>query len=61
MASASALGEKLVRAIGNKETYQDQQEKIDEHLEIMKFIVSEQKEAWAYEYNYLKAHYGLED
>jgi multimeric flavodoxin WrbA len=61
MASASALGAKMVRAIVNKETYQDQQEKIDEHLEIMKFIVSEQKEAWAYEYNYLKAHYGLED
>ncbi|MCP4197740.1 MAG: flavodoxin family protein [Proteobacteria bacterium] len=59
--SSAALGAQLVSAIAERETYQDQQEKIDEHLEIMKFIVAAQKEAWAYEYEYLKTHYGLED
>ncbi len=58
--SAAALGTELISAIKGKKTYQDQREKIDEHLEIMKFIVSEQKEAWAYEYDYLKTNFGMD-
>ncbi|MFC1670152.1 hypothetical protein ACFL20_07135, partial [Spirochaetota bacterium] len=59
--SASDLSAKLINAITNKEIYEEQQEKIDEHLEIMKFLVSMQKDAWSYEYEYLKNNFGMED
>lgn len=61
MESATALGNRMVNVIGNRETFPDQEDDRYQAFEIMKYIVMTLKEEWPIAYDYWKTHWKLEE
>jgi multimeric flavodoxin WrbA len=56
---ATELGQRLINAIVNKETFPEQVEKHDYYSAAMEFLIPHKKELFTWEYEYWKKHLGL--
>ena len=61
MESATALGNRMVDAIKNCETFPDQEDGRYQAFEIMKYIVMTLKDEWPFAYDYWKTHWKLKE
>ena len=61
MESAVSLGRRMVKAIKKKETFEDQENERNEFFEMVRAMITMQKDIWPYEYEYWKSHWGVEE
>jgi multimeric flavodoxin WrbA len=61
MESAASLGRRMVKAIKEKEIFQDQENEINEFFEMVRAMITMQKDIWPFEYEYWKSHWGVEE
>ena len=59
--SAGALGNRMVEAIKNQETFPNSENEHNQAFEIMKFLVMTLKEEWPFAWNYWKTHWNMEE
>ena len=60
MEAAAAIGNRMVAAIKNQETFPDQEDDRNQAFEIMKFLVMTLKEEWPFAWDYWRRHRNLE-
>jgi len=59
MQKAADLGNRVVKSIGNKEVFPDQQQQLQQFFEAAKMVVEFFKEEWPFEHEYWKSHWGV--
>jgi multimeric flavodoxin WrbA len=55
---ARDLGARLANAITTKQRFPEQEEALEQSFEIMRWLVSEHKDIWPYEFEYWQKHWG---
>ena len=55
---ARDLGARLANAITTRQRFPEQEEALEQSFEIMRWLVSEHKDIWPYEFEYWQKHWG---